>query len=214
MPAGVYRLLDSPRAPNRNPVLVTSQAVVQTSRQITEHLLCTSCEQILQREGEGWVLPLLATREGAFPLHDILTARPPDLVMDGATAYAGSSNPRLRVRDMTHFALGIFWKASVHSWKSGPRSAIPRLKLGSCEQGIRTFLFCDGPFPENIALAVSVMPVPVTTMVAVQPLKAREADGVFHFAFMFRELFLFLPLARMGPAMPRAVSTETRRIRS
>ena len=183
IPASVYRLLDSPDAPNRNPILVTSQIIVPTAREIRDYVLCSPCEQVLNREGEQWVVPLLATRTRAFPLHDILTAVAPDVVGPNVKAYAGAKNPCLRVKDLTHFALGIFWKASVHSWKSGPSSMIPRIDLGPYGENIRSFLFCNGPFPQHVGLGVNVMPAPVTTMLSCHARAGAKANGVHHFSF-------------------------------
>ncbi len=183
IPASVYRLLDSPDAPNRNPILITSRSIVQISLEIRDYLLCGPCEQLLNREGEQWVVPLLATRTREFPLHDILNEIAPDFVDPDVKAYAGSKNPSLRVKDLTHFALGIFWKASAHSWKSGPSSIIPRIELGCYGESIRCFLFCDGPFPEHVALGISVMPTPVTTMLSYEPRAGRKSGGVHHFSF-------------------------------
>jgi len=137
----------------------------------------------LNRKGEQWVVPLLATRTKAFPLHDILTDIAPDFVEPDVKAYAGSKNPRLRVKDLTHFALGIFWKAAVHSWRSGPSSIIPRIELACHRENIRSFLFCDGPFPERVALGVNVMPTPVTTMLSYEPRAGRMSDAVHRFSF-------------------------------
>jgi hypothetical protein len=202
IPASVYRLLDSPNAPNRNPILITSHGNVQTSRAICDYLLCGSCEQILCRDGEQWVAPRLATRDRTFPLHDILTTVAPDVIGLGVRAYAGAKNARLRVKDLTHFALGIFWKASVHSWKSGPSSIIPRIELGPYGESVRSFLFCSGPFPEHVRLGVNVMPAPVATMLSYQPCKGIKSNGIHHFSF-------YLPGVLFALSAGKGVTEET-----
>jgi hypothetical protein len=129
------------------------------------------------------VVPRLATRGKAFPLYDILTAAAPDVVEPNVGVYAGARNPNLRVKDLTHFALGVFWKASVHSWKSGPSTTIPAIDLGPYGESIRAFLFCNGTSPENVGLVVNVMHVPVTTMLSLPPRAGHKSNGVHHFSF-------------------------------
>jgi len=183
IPTSVYRLLDSPNAPNRNPVLITSKAIVQTSREIRDYVLCSPCEQTLNRKGEEWVVPRLATRAKTFPLFDILTAVTPEVDEPDVRAYAGANNPCLCVEDLTHFALGIFWKASVHSWKSGPSGTIPKIEFGPYGEGIRSFLFCGGPFPDNVGLRVNVMPAPVAPMVSCHPYEGTKSERAHNFNF-------------------------------
>jgi hypothetical protein len=51
--AAIYRILrDDGRAPNPNPVVITPEGRVQSSKQQRAHLLCRPCEAILAREGE------------------------------------------------------------------------------------------------------------------------------------------------------------------
>jgi hypothetical protein len=66
--------------------------------------------------------------------------------------------PGLRWEDLTHFALGIFWKAAVHSWSGSDTE--PLIQLGPYEEKIRQFLL-GGAYPKNIALIVQVIPAPV-----------------------------------------------------
>ncbi len=69
LPRAVYTLFRS-KSPNPNPILVTSQNVLQTSNQIKAHLLCSRCEDVLNSRGERRVLPLLAKPSGEFPFFD------------------------------------------------------------------------------------------------------------------------------------------------
>jgi hypothetical protein len=220
-PASVYRLLDSPNAPNHNPVLITSQGVVQTSREIKDYVLCEQCEDLLNRNGENWVLPLLATREN-FPLYDLLTSVAPDIVEPDVTAYAGAKNPRLRVNDLTHFALGIFWKASVHTWKSGSSSG-SRIELGISGEKIRLFLRGDAPFPEYIALGVNVMPPPVTTMLSYIPREGTALGDGRYLSFYVPGILFTLAIGKgltkevcfysnpLHPVLVKDLSTEVER---
>ncbi len=51
-----------------------------------------------------------------------------------------------------HFALGLFWKASVHSWKGDTTD--PRIDLGPYSEEIRKWLRGQNAFPKNVYLIV------------------------------------------------------------
>jgi hypothetical protein len=79
-------------------------------------VFCGDCEQLLNREGENWFCPLLPTVGGPFPLRE--------RVMKGRTLYRGETtaifqaadNPEIDTAKLTHFELGMFFKAAIHSW--------------------------------------------------------------------------------------------------
>lgn len=120
LPASVYRKLHSkhlrdPDNPNPDPISVSGRRARQTSKQTSDHLLCSDCEGILDRMGEKYVLPILANDLG-FPFQDVLHTVAPDFAEPDLTAYACARNPSLACDKIAHFASGIFWKASVHAW--------------------------------------------------------------------------------------------------
>jgi hypothetical protein len=95
---------------------------------------------------------MFATYEGAFPFWDLLTKFEPDQVVDGARAYCTVKNPDIQVDKTVHFAMGIFWKAAVHSWKG--RETEPMIQLGPYAESVRTFLrgetlWFEGEYPER-----------------------------------------------------------------
>jgi hypothetical protein len=110
--------------------------------------LCDDCESILSRGGEAWVLGKLLTLEKKFPLYDLLTQRKPNFDDDGVLIYFGAENTQIKADKLTHFALGVFWKASVHSWGLGENE--PLIELGPYSERIRLWLRSDGSFPENV----------------------------------------------------------------
>lgn len=155
-PAALYGLC---RTPQSQPVVVTQDLVVQSSRQWQDYLLCEECDNSFSDKGERWVLPLLAKSDGSFLFYATLVGRAPDAVEGNSALYAAAKNPEIDVAKLTHFAMGIFWKASVHSW-SGERNA-SAIDLGKYGEGVRRFLREEGCFPECMALIVGVSPPPV-----------------------------------------------------
>lgn len=134
------------------PVRVGNGVVMPTNRHVKDWLLCRVCEDVLGSGGEKWVCPKLIWPDRKFPLFDLLPA-PEWRDGDGALYYA-VQNPQISVNEITHFALGIFWKAGVHSWKGSTRT--PLIDLGSHESLLRGWLRGESALPSNIVLAFTI----------------------------------------------------------
>jgi hypothetical protein len=176
-PAALYDLC---RGRDMEPIMFSAALVMSTSRQVQAPLLCGDCEGALNREGEDWTLPLLATAKGAFPFFDLLQKVPPDATDGEIAVYAAFRNPEIDVRKLTHFALGVFWKASVHPWSGSRRR--PQIQLGPYGEEIRKFLRSEAPFPRYVALTVGVVPPRAAQISFCQPYEGSSCE--FHH-FMF-----------------------------
>src|SRR5437899_7525626 len=53
-----------------DPIFMSQDMINPTPRQIWAHLLCKSCEGVLNSGGETWLMPLLARYCAEFPLHE------------------------------------------------------------------------------------------------------------------------------------------------
>jgi hypothetical protein len=171
MPRALY---DYCRLPDGDPVVWSRDVIIQSGRQLQHPLLCHDCEGLLSRNGENWVLPRLATNEGAFPFFDILKKVPPDVVEGGSGMYAAARNPEMDTTSLTHFAMGIFWKASVHSWRANDTA--PLIDLGEYGESVRSFLLAQPAFPEEMVLIVGVSPPPVEMTAFCYPYRGSEPD--------------------------------------
>jgi len=149
-------MYDYCRAPDSEPVLVTTKVMMQTSRQLQHRLMCSSCEHSLNIGGEEWLLPLLATIDKTFPLLDLIETLPPEAVDGDDRIYAASRNPAIHVDRLLHFVMGVFWKASIHSWSGNSKE--PLIELGPYGEKVRTFLRGETPFPKNMGLVIGVLP--------------------------------------------------------
>lgn len=188
MPRGLYR---SCRTHDCDPLLITSKVMRPTSLQTKDYLLCKDCEQFLNRNGEDWVLPKLATMKGDFPFYCLLKKQEPLFAEPDAIAYAVAKNPEIDRDKLIHFALGIFWKASVHSWKEG--STAPRIDLGLQSEDLRKFLRREAGFPGNMALYLSVSPPPVGVIAFTEPVRGSNAD-FRNFYFYVHGMFFSLSI--------------------
>lgn len=147
-------LYDYCRKEEHRPIRVGDGVLIPTDRQTQDYLLCEDCEHVLSDGGEAWIGDKLATWERTFPFYDLLTKVPPLFDENGSTVYLTAQNPDIEVKKLVHFALGIFWKASVHRWK-GKRKE-PRIDLGPYSESIRKWLQSEGPFPDHLHLVVIV----------------------------------------------------------
>lgn len=158
--ASVYKKLrsaypDNSDNLNPDPIEVTSGKARQTSKQTTDYLLCSDCEGILDRMGEKHVLPLLADT-GGFPLYELLANSIPDCAEPDLSIYSCANVPSLDCEKIAHFAAGIFWKAAVHSWRSGASTV--KLDLQGHEEQLREYLLGAKPFPDDVLLVVRIAP--------------------------------------------------------
>lgn len=152
-PAGLYKYCN---AGEIGPVRFTNKEISSGNRETTGHILCQKCENLLNREGENWLLPKLATIDKRFPFYDLVVSGEPDVIEDGCAAYAASRNPKIGFRKLTHFAIGVFWKASVHSW--GFDRPTSMIDLGAYQEPFRAFLAERKPFPPKAVLVIGVIP--------------------------------------------------------
>jgi hypothetical protein len=160
------------RPPEGNPLVANSKLIIESSRQLQHPLLCKDCEAVLNDGGEDWVAPLFARHDGTFAFFDFLDGMTPDATDDGYDGYAAVKNPEIKADKLIHFALGIFWKAAVHSWAGGKRE--PLIELGKYGEPARKFLRSEAGFPERMALNIGVMRPPVRDIAFLAPVRTNE----------------------------------------
>jgi len=163
MPASLYGYC---RQGTFDPVRVGRGVVYPTSRQTTDYLFCTDCEDVFNKGGESWMCPLFATMERVFPFYQLLTQTAPDYAEGDFSVYCAAQNPAIKVDKILHFAMGLFWKASVDSWR--PNVIEPQIELGPYGEATRKYLL-GGPFPAHMYLTVIVSPPGREQIVMTQP---------------------------------------------
>jgi hypothetical protein len=184
----------------RNDPEIKAFRVFQTSKQITGHVLCFPCEQILSAKGEDWVLPQLSTLQ-RFPLYEKLTTIEPAIVDGDMAAYEGVEVPHIQTDSLIHFAMGIFWKAAAHDWQTGHGTL--RLEFGPYRDQIRTFLL-SGLFPKHAYLMINVVPPTYPTVSAYVPYRSHKLEFAFY-SFYVPGVEFTLALSRTTPDYLRAV---------
>jgi len=164
------------------PVHFSRDVMFPTNRQTTHPLFCGGCEQLLIREGENWVLPLLPKLGGPFSLRDRLTKQPP-IYQDAQKAlYATANNPEIDVQKLMHFAVGVFFKAAVHSWASDRTE--PHIDLGADADALRLFLLGQAGLPKHIALCITLDSSPVILQAMIDPWRGSNLEYEHYFFYV------------------------------
>jgi len=143
------------RVNGATPVYVGNGIVSASDREKQDYLLCLECEDILSQGGETWVNPKLARMNPrSFPLYDMLVKEPAGYADETGGIYYARDNPEIEVDKLIHFALGIFWKASVHSWTRNGTE--PKIDLGEHSGALRKWLRREAGLPHDMSLHISI----------------------------------------------------------
>lgn len=143
------------RVKGAKPIYVGNGIVSVSDRETHDHVLCLECEDILNKGGETWVNSKLARRDPySFPLYDMLVRGSVGYADETGGIYYAGENPEIDVDKLIHFALGIFWKASAHSWTRDKSE--PKIDLGEHSEHLRKWLRGEGSLPRDMSLHISL----------------------------------------------------------
>lgn len=133
--------------------MMTPKLIKATPRQLWAHLLCESCEQLLNEKGEK---PVQALFNGAtsFPLLDRMNVAMPFATAPTVTFYSGSAMG-VDTETLAYYALSILWKGSVHRWTT-LKEQKSSVSLGAHQEAIRRYLIGEASFPDCVYVVVTV----------------------------------------------------------
>lgn len=194
MPAALYKYC---RGRDCEPIKIAGGMLVPTSQQTQDYLLCAACEDVLNKGGERWLVPRLATIEREFPFYELLRKAPPNYDDGWVAIYYASNNSEISCKKIAHFAMGIFWKASAHSWRKA--TGEPKIQLGPYSEPIRLWLRGGTDFPEHMALLVYVSPPLRAQIVFSEPCAAARDEARYYFFYVPGILFMLT----VGKTLPR-----------
>jgi len=179
MPAAMYKYVRDPDATkkNRNPVLVTAKTTTTTSKQVTDYVLCSGCEELFNKNGENWMLKQVWNGK-RFPLRDRLAVALPlqPYTLSNSIAFSGAM-AGIDTEQLGYFALSVIWRAAVHQWDSPSGRKTTVLNLGTAEEPIRTFLLGETPFPASVAILAVVCMDPYSRGVFYMPAQTTGISG-------------------------------------
>jgi hypothetical protein len=139
---------------NPDPVVTDKRIAVQTSRQMKDELLCRECDNRFGQNGEEWVQNNMFTTAG-FRIREALTRIAPARQNAEHATYCVANVAAIDMERLGYFALSLFWRAAVHSWRTAG-SVSDRLEFGPYEEAMRGYLAGMERFPQDTVLFVVV----------------------------------------------------------
>jgi hypothetical protein len=135
---------------NPNPIVITDGKGVQTSKQITENMLCARCEQMVGRS-EQYVAKLAYGADGEpVPLTMLGISTKAD---DRAIASGYVSIASLDTDKIIYFASSVVWRAYV-----AYRHDTGKPQLGKrYQEELRSYLHGSASFPKNSRLIMAIL---------------------------------------------------------
>lgn len=168
IPAWAYRRLSKARGQSA-PVRISGGSAVQTNVQITQRLLCATCEGYFGRR-ESHVARLTQ------PVGDSIKFARKVTRISAPSGRLASCNDRLDADQLAYFAASMFWRASVMRGS---------YRLGAYEEEFRRYLLGEAAFSSRVALSVGLFDPSIdrTTDLrgwASAPAQKRTSNGWLH----------------------------------
>ncbi len=208
MPAGVYRRTLSPTEKNPHPIAITEKGMRCTSEQVTDFVFCKDCEGLFDRGGENYVMRLISTQT-RFPLLEKLEAAPCHTSVDSLRGYAEKDTPDVNRDVIAYFAVSVFWRASVHTWKWGD-GRVAHIELGKkYNEAIRRYLLGELTFPANVNLYIVACTDWVTQDIFFMPTFNDRLGGGWQYSFGARGIAFMMQVGKMLPDYSRLMSCMT-----
>lgn len=155
IPKAAYKLIQ--KSEGESPIAARAAVTFQTDEQITDYVLCASCENRFNKQGEAWVMKYCARSADNFRLKELIDNAKP-IAGNGLKVYSAANILEISVDKLSYFAASIIWRAAVHDWKFG-KQKIKRLYLGGrYVEELRQYLLGETGFPQNAVVWVSIIP--------------------------------------------------------
>lgn len=208
MPRALYRYVGRSVSGSANLVVVTEARSWPSSRQVSDHVLCSRCEARLNENGERWVLRNCYRGESSFKLQQSLQKARPLMEGNELLVYAAAQIASIEIQQLLYFASSVIWRAAVHVWRY-ENHELQRLDLGErYEEELRRFLLGEQTFPSNAVLWVSVSKLsqPELAKTMVFPYGGR-AGGYHLYQFAIPGLRFHMFLGNCIPPLIRRMCT-------
>jgi len=181
IPAGIYGITRDAEASNPNPLLISPEMYVQTSRQVKDYLFCGDCERLLNDNGEQWMISqCFRSAEGRFPLRERLQGVDPFLSGKGSLGFNTANIRGIEHGKIIYYAMSVYWRAAIHWWRIG-RQTITPINLGQYEEKIRRFLRKEEQLDSNVYLSVWLSGREIPNVISSVPTShCVEGAGIMH----------------------------------
>ena len=199
MPRALYRMARGQgRKGNQDPYVLRATERKPTSFQVKDYVFCRECEQRFSKNGEEYVMAVITKRDGRFPLLEKLNVVATGISTPKWKAYSAGETPDVDRAKIAHFALGLFWRASVHTWVADDGEKV-RIDLGSkYNEELRRYLLGETGIPKNAALLVALCTDEISQKTFFMPgenTKVKDRS----FGVLVRGLFLLFRITKTPP---------------
>jgi hypothetical protein len=156
MPKSLYKKSGSDDAKQPHPLVGTRKGTRPSSYQVQDYVFCNECEQRFGKEGEDYMMRLVAKRDGTFPLLETL-----ELISGGVrgpswTAYSAADSPSIEREKIAYFVASVFYRASVHKWRQESGEVVSTDLGAENNETLRQYLLGYTGFPANVWIATFV----------------------------------------------------------
>lgn len=202
LPKAAYRLLARTQDGDA-PIVTNSNVAIATNEQVRGYVFCEQCEARLNKNGEAWTLNHCFRESQGFALREALEAETP--VFDNGPelkVWAAAEIASIDPSQLIYFASSIFWRRSVHEWKSGKKAIVSLQLSKKYESQFREFLLGNNQFPENAVLWLNVISDENLYNYFTFPYGGKEKD-YWRYQFQFLGLAFTLYLGSLVPVTVR-----------
>jgi hypothetical protein len=159
LPKRLYTFLRAWQLKNPNPVMGVGSKLKQISDQYRGYVFCPDCEELLNKNGEKWVLANVPKDyDGVFPLHAAINRLTPQFAGEHYVLCNVSGEAGFEIDQLVYFGASIFWRGAVHNWKTSTGQQAPKVDLCGNEESMRDFLLGKGSLPDDIVLTLDIWP--------------------------------------------------------
>lgn len=220
MPRGICPLCDReedlklshyiPRALYPANLVYTNKSISgRITGQMKQYLLCADCEDRFNKNGENYVLKLIAPNKKHFPVLDRMKVAMP---VPGSTRNAVYSSADLGVdtEKFGYFMVSILWRASVAEWMLPDKTVTKNITLGGPDAAIKAYLLGTAPFPTDAAVMMTVCDDPFSRTWLARPNAIKNLRSFSGFEFLARGVYFHTLLgAGIPPNLRRLCCTSS-----
>lgn len=152
-PKAMYKYAADPDEDGGAPMVVTRGGRRRVTRQVKQYLLCSECDNRLNKYGENYALQQV-WNGSRFPLLDRLNLA---LTVRGSAdgeVYSGLASG-IDTEKLAYFALSVLWRAGVSEWRTS-KGTTHRVDLGSHQESLRAYLHGETGFPSEASVMATV----------------------------------------------------------
>ena len=154
IPKRIFEVILSADPGQKAPIMMTNRLTIMKHAQIKDYLLCESCEDQFNKNGERYVFEMMKTLDGFKLLERLNVAPPMSFQVADHVAFSGE-DIGIDMDALAYFGLSIFWRAGAHTWPSKLMvTSTYSIDLGPWRDPIGKFLL-GGSWPSGVSLMVT-----------------------------------------------------------